>query len=115
LPSYDITRKPTFQTVKNWVKELKSLGPENIVIAIAGNKADLTDNRAVETAAAAEYAREIGAIFMETSAKSAENVHDIFTRISECLPKEGAGAGGGKAQASITIISTPEKKKKGCC
>merc|ERR1712010_423867 len=42
---YDITRKATFQTLKNWVKELRQLGPENIVIAIAGNKCDLEDQR----------------------------------------------------------------------
>jgi GTPase SAR1 family protein len=32
-------------TLKNWVKELKQLGPDNIVIAIAGNKSDLEDKR----------------------------------------------------------------------
>jgi GTPase SAR1 family protein len=32
-------------TLKNWVKELKQLGPQDIVIAIAGNKSDLNDKR----------------------------------------------------------------------
>lgn len=32
-------------TLKNWVRELKQLGPDNIVIAIAGNKSDLADKR----------------------------------------------------------------------
>ncbi|KAF0699261.1 Aste57867_10161 [Aphanomyces stellatus] len=42
---YDITRKQSLVTLKNWVKELKQLGPDNIVIAIAGNKSDLDDKR----------------------------------------------------------------------
>ena len=42
---YDITKKSTFETLKGWVKELQSLGPENIVIAVCGNKADLEDKR----------------------------------------------------------------------
>lgn len=35
----------SFQTLKNWVKELRQHGPPNIVVAIAGNKCDLLDAR----------------------------------------------------------------------
>lgn len=35
----------SFQTLKKWVKELKEHGPEDIVVAIAGNKNDLGDIR----------------------------------------------------------------------
>ena len=42
---YDITRANTFNTLKTWVEELKSKGPKDIIIAIAGNKADLEELR----------------------------------------------------------------------
>lgn len=42
---YDITRANTYKTLKNWVDELKNQGPKDIAIAIAGNKADLEDQR----------------------------------------------------------------------
>lgn len=42
---YDITRASTFKTLQAWVDELKSKGPKDIAIAIAGNKADLEDSR----------------------------------------------------------------------
>jgi hypothetical protein len=42
---YDITRSNTFKTLKGWVDELKNQGPKDIAIAIAGNKADLADQR----------------------------------------------------------------------
>ncbi len=42
---YDITRASTFKTLQTWVEELKSKGPKDIAMAIAGNKADLEDNR----------------------------------------------------------------------
>lgn len=71
----------TFKTLKNWVDELKSQGPHDIAIAIAGNKADLADQREVESAAAAAYAQEIGAVYLETSAKYDLNVHDIFVEL----------------------------------
>jgi len=42
---YDITRASTFRTLQNWVEELKSKGPKDIALAIAGNKADLEEQR----------------------------------------------------------------------
>jgi Ras-related protein Rab-22 len=42
---YDITRASSFGTLKAWVRELQQLGPENIVIAVCGNKSDLEDKR----------------------------------------------------------------------
>jgi Ras-related protein Rab-22 len=42
---YDITRASTFRTLQTWVEELRSKGPKDIALAIAGNKADLEDSR----------------------------------------------------------------------
>lgn len=49
---YDITHADSFERVKHWVKELRSIVGSQIVIAIAGNKIDLEKSRAVEQAAA---------------------------------------------------------------
>lgn len=35
---YDITSRESFDTLKNWVKELQQMGPSEIVLAVAGNK-----------------------------------------------------------------------------
>ena len=79
---YDITRANTFKTLKNWVEELKSQGPKEIAIAIAGNKADLEEEREVTRASAVEYAEEIGAMYLETSAKDDLHVQDMFIQLS---------------------------------
>ncbi len=42
---YDITRRSSFDTLQAWVKELQQLGPDNIIICVCGNKADLKDKR----------------------------------------------------------------------
>uniref|UniRef100_A0A3B3TBJ8 Ras-related protein Rab-5B-like n=1 Tax=Paramormyrops kingsleyae TaxID=1676925 RepID=A0A3B3TBJ8_9TELE len=45
---FDITKPETFERAKAWVKELQRQASPSIVIALAGNKADLADRRMVE-------------------------------------------------------------------
>ena len=88
---YDITRAESFKTLQNWIKELRQCGPEGIIIAIAGNKADLEDKREVQSDMAKRYAQKLedergmgqSALFFETSAKEDLNVKAIFEMISK--------------------------------
>lgn len=73
----------TFSRAQTWVKELQRQASPSIVIALAGNKADLANKRVVEYDEAQTYADENGLLFMETSAKTAMNVNDIFLAIGE--------------------------------
>ncbi len=56
---YDITNKESFNGAKSWVKELQRRGDPNVVIALAGNKADLHAKRrvTVEVRAACSQAK----------------------------------------------------------
>lgn len=63
------------------MKELQRQASPDIVIALAGNKTDLANKRSVEYEEAQQYAEENALLFMETSAKSAMNVNDIFLAI----------------------------------
>ncbi|KAK4974714.1 GTP-binding protein of the rab/ypt [Elasticomyces elasticus] len=95
---YDITQAASLDKAKSWVKELQRQANENIIIALAGNKADLVteqpDKRAVQQSDAEAYAREAGLLFFETSAKTAENVKELFTAIARKLPIEQASQRG---------------------
>lgn len=90
---YDITNKETFQKAQNWIKELQRQASPNIVIALAGNKLDLANKRAVSYEEAKAYADESSLLFMETSAKTAANVMEIFTSIAKKLPKNESDSG----------------------
>ncbi|CAN0352662.1 unnamed protein product, partial [Discosporangium mesarthrocarpum] len=42
---YDITKANSFRTLKDWINELRSQGPQDMVFAIAGNKSDMEAHR----------------------------------------------------------------------
>ncbi|XP_008949084.1 ras-related protein Rab-22A isoform X2 [Piliocolobus tephrosceles] len=105
--------RETFSTLKNWVKELRQHGPPNIVVAIAGNKCDLIDVREVMERDAKDYADSIHAIFVETSAKNAININELFIEISRRIPSTDANPpSGGKG---FKLRRQPSEPKRSCC
>lgn len=111
---YDLTNKDSFNRAKAWVRELQRQASPNIVIALAGNKTDLTNKRAVETAEADNYATENGLLFMETSAKTAMNVSEIFMAIANKLPKgeQNSNPGG---QRGVNLTDSNQQQSGGRC
>jgi len=118
---YDITSYDSFDRAKKWVKELQRQGNPNIVIALAGNKVDLASKRAVEIEEAQPYAEENGILFMETSAKTAANVNELFVAIAKKLPKNQTRPPSTRGLVQPTA-DTPSgqgkpaaKQQGGCC
>lgn len=85
---YDVTKLHSYQTLQRWVRELKHIGPDNVLLTICGNKSDLDRERSVLFEDAQAYADSIGAIYFEASAKTGDNVTQIFESIAERVSQE---------------------------
>lgn len=84
---FDLTSSQSLTRAKAWVRELRLRADENTVIALAGNKVD-ADNREVSKEAAMDYAANEDLLYFETSAKTGENVTEMFRAIAEKMPIE---------------------------
>mmetsp|Transcript_38558 Transcript_38558/g.56776 ORF Transcript_38558/g.56776 Transcript_38558/m.56776 type:complete len:194 (-) Transcript_38558:475-1056(-) len=107
---YDITNQDSFNGAKSWVKELQRRGDPNVVIALAGNKADLESRRKVEFEEANAYAEENGILHLETSAKNSNNVKSLFVEIAKKLPKNPP-----QQERESFPIAPPTQEKRNCC
>lgn len=113
LVVYDLTKPTSLVKARHWVAELQRQASPGIVIALVGNKWDLTngegaegssneddeangsggeaeadgDARKISTKEGKDYAEEEGLLFFETSAKTGLNVQEVFTAIANAIPE----------------------------
>ncbi|KAL6589849.1 hypothetical protein ACP70R_050208 [Stipagrostis hirtigluma subsp. patula] len=78
---YDVTRRPTFENVEHWLKELRNHTDPNIVVMLVGNKSDLRDLVAVQTDEGKAFAERESLYFVETSAFESTNVEHAFAEV----------------------------------
>ncbi|KAG7200613.1 hypothetical protein KM043_001171 [Ampulex compressa] len=110
---YDVTKSNTFQRVKFWVRELRSI-EEGCKVYICATKKDILDNSIppspdLDTVEA--YADGIQAKLFVTSSKTGENVAELFNEIAQdfmALPENAA-------KVEEIILMNQEPKGKYCC
>lgn len=88
LVVYDVTKPQSFIKARHWVKELHEQASKGIIIALVGNKIDLLENqdRKVALEEAKSLAQEENLLFFETSAKTGDNINEVFLSIAEKMP-----------------------------
>lgn len=95
---YSITSIQTFQDIKTMKDQIQRVkGIDRIPMILVGNKSDLDSQREVSSSEGISLAQHWGCPFLETSAKSTNNVNEVFIEIVR------------------EMNSTPLRDNKGCC
>lgn len=81
---YDITRKDTFDSIKNyWYDSVLQKGKEGIIFGIVGNKSDLYIEEQVTEDEARQFSESINACFQLTSSRINSSIDDIFQMLGQ--------------------------------
>ena len=77
---FDITNRQSFEDIRDsWLREIREYTSPSIVIYLIGNFSDMEDCREVPYEEAFTFARDQQfAHYIETSAKTGENVNEVF-------------------------------------
>jgi len=118
---YDVTDKVSFNNVKQWLGEIDRYACQSVNKLLVGNKADLVEKKVVDYNEAKEFADSLGISFLETSAKSAQNVEEAFLTMTRQIKERVSRShdGPSKPTGSVNISTNSKKIKEGkgkkCC
>jgi len=101
---YSITVETTLvelEEIRNQIVEIKD--SDKVPVLLVGNKIDLEDHRVISTQKGKDKAKEWNANFIEASAKTGQNIPEIFATITRMMAKE-----------DDSKKSTNEKPKRKC-
>ena len=83
---FDLTCRESFDKLNSWLEEVNNNTGSGLVRYLVGNFADLPDERVVSTEEATAFMRQNGfSHYLETSAKSGQNVNELFETITKHL------------------------------
>lgn len=83
LMIFDVNRSKTFKSLDKWLKEVRT-NCGKIPLLLIGNKIDI-DKRQVKKSKAEEFAKKNNLRYYETSAKTGEQVFDVFSELAKIL------------------------------
>ena len=118
--AYDVTNYNSFERAQEWVKELcRECENPDLVVVLAGNKMDLVEEeparRRVPIDEARAYAANNDLHIIETSAKDATNVTELFTHIARQLAYKLPSRGSAPPPITPPLPLKKTQPNKSCC
>ena len=112
---YDITKKATFDNLKNWINDAESK-TTNFKSIVVGNKIDLENNREVDYNLGKNFCEKKNCPFLETSAKINMRVEDIFlTLVKDILKYKVIKENENMNKVTLNSNNYSNKKKNNKC
>ena len=114
---YDITNLKSFEDLKEWANEIDNqLGLKNVIKGVVGNKIDLFQNEEVSDELGENFAKSLGALFLQVSAKTTDPkifvdfLYDLLKKyLSSDIVKND------KKSITLDYSTTFRKKEKSKC
>jgi small GTP-binding protein len=119
LVVFDLTRKYTFDEVKEWIYEFRQLSGPDVPFVLIGNKSDLIPDVGIviDPNKVKQLAEDEESIYIETSAKMSVNVEDGFIELAhrmasaEDIISSSVKEDLSEEDVQLTIIETPPEFK----
>jgi small GTP-binding protein len=116
---YNITKIKTFELLDYWAKTTEEIlnKTTEVIYGVVGNKADLYEDQEVEKSQGENFAKEIDALFIETSAKEDKLGFKQFVNklIEKSIGKKCVDINSENKEEKKKLTLKKDKKKKGCC
>lgn len=126
---FDITKRQSFDNITSWLAEAKfHIEPHQAVYMIVGHKSDCDTERQVSVREASQFAHLNGLRYVETSAKSGQNVEESFQTLAKDVYKlleegrvkmedgwDGIKPGFRRGEETIHHLEEEETEKGRCC
>lgn len=89
LVVFDLSRQQTFSGMKTWIAEMRSIINADIPKIIIGNKSDLIPEigQIIDRHEVEEYSKNQDCFYIETSAKTGDNVENAFLELTNHMVK----------------------------
>lgn len=135
---YDVTSRKTFENARGWLADVREYADPNLTCILVGNKVDLCEpkpnntnahstlsrrkQREVPREVAEQWAKEENLLFIETSAKSGDNVDkafleaatDVVLKIKNGVFDNGKSYGV-KSSAQSNSVALSSAPSSSCC
>jgi len=123
LVVYDVTERDTFENVRRWMNEIDSncdTCTNNVNRVLVGNKSDMINDITISKEEGEAYAKQIGVPHFWTSAKSNDQVDEMFRQITKMAlnsrKRQDAGQNQTNRDGRLDLDKSNKKPaKKGCC
>ena len=114
---YDITNEKSFDSVKNWAKQMIEEYNDSKPMILIGNKTDLEDNRCISKEQGEEFAKSClsGINFYETSCKTGDNVNKALEDLVKQVYKKKYGNQSVEKTDTIKIKNNNQNVSRNCC